>query len=134
MSTTDTTLDLLEVRRQVRQALGILKSIDERMTDAVQVSDKRTPKIADLDSPEAWKRFYRFLRRIQLEGPEGLDVDRQRELMLAEGYNPQASGGFFKGQNASMRRDKATDQRYLTDEGVRLIEVGRGRFGSDIEP
>src|SRR5437868_2564323 len=65
--------------------------------------------ITDLQSPEAWLRLYRFLNLVKKEGEAGIDVDRQRELMRKVGYDPRASGGFFGGNNPSLRRDPQTD-------------------------
>lgn len=138
MSTaTPNTPDFAELRRKVRQALGILRSVDEELTDAVVVPDNPTPRVRDRHSPEAEVRFYRFLRAIQLEGAEGVDVARQSELIRAAGYpDPRAAGGFFKNVRggATLRGDEAMKRRYLTTEGERQVKIGRDRFGDKIEP
>src|SRR4051794_6774716 len=61
-----------------------------------------------------------------MDGAErGVDVERQRQLMLATGYpDTRASGGFFSGAGPSVWRDAETDQRYLIEHGLHRIEEG----------
>ena len=126
-----------EVIQLIRQARGLL---DRAERVAFQHNQPRVMATAgaeggfeDPQSPASWLRFFRFLRAVEAEGPGGIDRDKQRELMLAVGYSDARAGGGFFGKGGSMRRDPATDQRYLTPVGIGFIQEGRLRFGAEID-
>ena len=115
----------------VRRAIALL---EQALGDGNEANDEaKTGRIEDLRSDEAWLRFYKFLDLVGQQGDGGIDIDRQRELMLDVGYDPRASGGFFGGVKPSLRRDASTDQRFLTDEGRRQLRIGRARFGPQLD-
>ncbi|HEY6151053.1 MAG TPA: hypothetical protein VIW19_11090 [Gaiellaceae bacterium] len=127
-----------EIVQLLRQAKGMLERAErlalERARLGATDSARTSNGLEDPQSPASWLRFLRFLRAVEKEGVDGVDANRQRELMAAAGYpDNRAAGGFFGGNKPSLLRDPDTDQRYLTDEGRRLIEEGRLRFGADID-
>jgi hypothetical protein len=127
-----------EVLQLIRQAKGLLARAEQIALERAQPSEAVAAQggngFSDPQSAESWLRFYRFLRAVEKEGPEGVDADRQRELLLSVGYSDaRAGGGFFNGVNPSMRRDSDTDQRYLTEGGLAFIPQGRARFGDAID-
>jgi hypothetical protein len=127
-----------EIVRLLRQAKGMLERAErlalERGRPEAADSVRTSNGFEDPQSPASWLRFLRFLRAVEKEGIDGVDADRQRELMHAAGYpDNRAAGGFFGGDRPSLRRDPQTDRRYLTDEGSRIVQEGRLRFGEDID-
>lgn len=126
-----------EIVQLLRQAKGLLDRAEriafERVHSAA-IPAAAGGSFDNPESPQSYLRYYRFLRAVEREGADGVNVDRQREAMFATGYSDtRASGGFFSGDEPSMRRDVATDQRYLTDIGRRRVQEGRLRFGSSID-
>jgi hypothetical protein len=127
-----------EVIQLIRQAKGVLDRAERIALQQSQPARAATAQSGDgydnPQSPQSWLRFFRFLRAVQKEGDGGVDANRQRELAIAVGYkDARATGGFFNGEGASMRRDSATDQRYLTDVGTSFIQQGYARFGTAID-
>jgi hypothetical protein len=127
-----------EVIQLIRQAKGVLERAERIVLEQSQPAQAATAQTGtgydNPQSPQSWLRFFRFLRAVQKEGNAGIDINRQRELAIAVGYkDARATGGFFNGSGASMTRDPATDQRYLTDVGTSFIQQGYARFGIAID-
>jgi hypothetical protein len=131
---------ILEAIERVDEAKDLLlQALDKSATASPAVDHRNLAAvpplgtITDLESDEAWVREYRFLHLVAEYGDDGVDVHTQRRLMVRVGYSPQASGGFFGGNEPSLRRDPATDQRYITEDGRRRLEFGREKYGALID-
>jgi hypothetical protein len=127
-----------EIVQLLRQAKGLLERAEriafERTHPDATALAEAGGGFDNPESPESYLRFYRFLRAVENDGLDGVDVNRQRELMRAAGYtDARASGGFFGGREPSLRRDAATDRRHLTEIGLRRVQEGRLRFGAAID-
>lgn len=65
----------------------------------------------------------RWRRMLTLVEERGGRVSRSEWSALGKqvGYDPRGLGGFYVGANASMRRNKATDERVMTAAGRRYL-------------
>jgi hypothetical protein len=122
----------------MRQVKGLVERAERLLIENAQPEAAASAAAeGDYDSPQSpasYLRWYRALWAIQQEGPNGIDADRQRELLYAAGYDDnRAGGGFFSGQRPSLRRDHATDRRYLTEVGAMYVQQGLLRFGDAVK-
>lgn len=128
-----------DVVQLVRQAKGLLDRaerllIERGQPDAAELASTDENGYDNPQSAASYLRWYRALWAIQQEGPDGVDAERQRELLFAAGYDDnRAAGGFFSGQRPSLRRDPVTDRRYLTEVGAAYLHEGLVRFGDAVK-
>jgi hypothetical protein len=125
-----------DVIQLLRQAKGLIEGAERRLIEQAQPEAAASAEggYGNPQSPASYLRWYRALWALQQEGPDGVDADRQRELLFAAGYDDnRAGGGFFSGQRPSFRRDPVTDRRYLTEVGAMHLQDGLLRFGDAVK-
>ena len=82
-------------------------------------------------APEAqwvweYRRAWKFLKAVEDAGGNVSPTELSR-LARENGYDPRGLGGYYTGDNASLRHDG--DRRLLTAAGRRYIERWKDEFG-----
>jgi hypothetical protein len=95
----------------------------EAGTLAPAASHAREPKwVAE------YRRSWGFLKALDDAGGE-FSTHELSQLARHCGYDPRGLGGFYNGENASLRITEA-DKRVLTDAGRRYVARWQEEFGS----
>jgi len=113
----------LKLIREARAALDRLEAHLDRDT-AEQDPDVPRPPAGQ---EETWRRWWSLLSTVAANGGT-MDANDFRALAVEHGYDPRGIGGFFGGQNSTMRRTDDTVE--LTARGRREVDYWAPTFAN----
>jgi hypothetical protein len=93
-------------RRLIDQARSALDRLEEHLGGGEDGLDPSVPQ-PPIGQEEIWRRWWSLLSAVAARGGT-MDATEFRRLGVEHGYDPRGLGGFFGGQNATMRREGET--------------------------